>query len=120
MFCPICKSEYREGYYRCSSCNVDLVSEIPTEPEKKLELIEWEEVLATNNNGDIAFLKSLLDSENITYYFHGEHFNVVRPWVQPAILMVDRNDVEKTKELIKDLKLSFRGIALSDNQNDND
>ena len=120
MICPKCKSEYREGYYRCSSCNIDLVLEIPSEPEQEREFIEWKEVLATKNNGDIALLKSLLDSENITYYFHGEHFNLVRPWVEPAILMVDRNDLEKTKDLINDLELSFRGIALSDDQDDND
>jgi hypothetical protein len=119
MFCPKCKSEYRDGYYKCATCNIDLVPEIPTESEQEPEFIEWEEVLSTKNNGDIALLKSILDSENITYYFHGEHFNVVRPWVQPAILMVDRNDVEKTNELIKDLKFSFSGISLNEDQDDN-
>jgi hypothetical protein len=26
MFCPQCKAEYREGFYRCADCNIDLVS----------------------------------------------------------------------------------------------
>ncbi|MCP4714348.1 MAG: DUF2007 domain-containing protein [Deltaproteobacteria bacterium] len=94
-----------------------MVPNLPPEPEKAP--IEWIEVLSTFNNGDISLLKSILDSENITYYFHGEHFNAVRPWVQPAILMVDRNEVDKVKDLIKDLRLSFRGIALNDTQRDN-
>lgn len=25
MFCPLCKSEYREGFTRCADCDVDLV-----------------------------------------------------------------------------------------------
>jgi hypothetical protein len=27
VICPECKSEYRPGFHRCSSCNVDLVDE---------------------------------------------------------------------------------------------
>jgi|SRR5882724_11325627 len=27
MFCPECQSEFREGFTRCSDCDVDLVSE---------------------------------------------------------------------------------------------
>jgi hypothetical protein len=29
MFCPECRAEYRPGFTRCSSCEVDLVHEIP-------------------------------------------------------------------------------------------
>jgi hypothetical protein len=29
MFCPICKSEYRQGFKACSDCHVDLVDELP-------------------------------------------------------------------------------------------
>ena len=28
MFCPKCKSEYRQGFTRCSDCDVDLVYEL--------------------------------------------------------------------------------------------
>ena len=70
-------------------------------------------MLSTFNNCDIALLKSILDSEKITYYFHGEHFNAVRPWVQQAILMVDKKEIDNVKDLIKDLKLSFGGIGLN-------
>jgi hypothetical protein len=29
MFCPVCKAEYRAGFYRCSDCEVDLVADLP-------------------------------------------------------------------------------------------
>jgi hypothetical protein len=28
MFCPQCKAEYRQGFYRCADCDVDLVDEL--------------------------------------------------------------------------------------------
>jgi len=31
MHCPVCKSEFREGFTRCESCDVDLVHEIQAE-----------------------------------------------------------------------------------------
>jgi len=31
MYCPSCKSEFREGFTRCGSCEVDLVHEIQPE-----------------------------------------------------------------------------------------
>lgn len=33
MFCPLCKTEYREGFYTCADCSVPLVSEIPKDME---------------------------------------------------------------------------------------
>jgi hypothetical protein len=33
MFCPICKAEYREGFTRCSDCDVDLVSNPSSEEQ---------------------------------------------------------------------------------------
>ena len=31
MFCPVCKVEYRDGFTRCSDCDVALVDHLPTE-----------------------------------------------------------------------------------------
>lgn len=119
MFCPKCKAEYRDGFWKCADCDIHLVPELPSEPELEPapppEYIEYEEVLSTFNMGDIALLKSILDGAGITYFFQGEQFNIMRPWVQPARLMVDKNQVKKAMELIKDLRLSFRGLALDDN-----
>jgi hypothetical protein len=116
MFCPKCRNEYREGFSICADCNIALVDEIPPEPQP--EYIEYEEVMGTYNPGDVAFIKSLLDSEDITYYFNAEHFMYVRPLVEPARLMVKKDEVEIAKFLLNDLKLAITCINLkSDNDN---
>jgi hypothetical protein len=35
MFCPVCKSEYREGFTKCSDCGVDLVKQLADDSEAK-------------------------------------------------------------------------------------
>lgn len=113
MVCPVCHSEYRQGFTICSDCGVELVDEI-TPSEQGTDFIEYEVVLSTFNPGDIAFIKSILDSEEIVYYFQGEHFTYVRPLVEPARLMVKTDQVEIARELLKDANLSFMAINLDD------
>jgi hypothetical protein len=40
MFCPVCKAEYRQGFYRCADCDVELVSELPSEALATLERVQ--------------------------------------------------------------------------------
>lgn len=114
MFCPKCKSEYRPGFTICSDCHIELVQELPTDPKE--ELIEYEEVMFTFHPGDIAFIKSILDAEGIAYYFQGEQFNYIQPLAVPARLMVEKEQVEKVRELLKDANLSIIGIAPTDSE----
>ena len=113
MFCPKCKAEYREGFYTCADCNVDLVKELP--PEKKPEFVDYEEVLFTYNPADIAMIKSILDAEGITYFVKGEHFTYVSPLADPVRLMVKKEQVVEAKSLLKELNLSYMGINLDNN-----
>ena len=73
------------------------------EPRK----IEYEEILATFNPADIAIIKSLLDSEDIDYYFKGEFFNFVEPLIQPARLMVRQDQAQSAHEILSDLRISY-------------
>lgn len=116
MFCPNCKAEYQEGFYICADCNIDLVDVLPPEPE--IEFVKYEEVMGTYNQADIAMIKSLLDSENITYYFNAEHFMTVRPLSEPARLMVKHDEVEIAKDLLKGLRFGITGIDLGDDSDE--
>jgi hypothetical protein len=109
LFCPKCRTEYIEGVTACDDCQTPLVPELPpeTENEPVTELAHYEKVLVTYNASDIALLKSILDGTNIAYYFLGEFFNYAEPLVQPARLMVKKDQVRDVKELLKDVKLTY-------------
>lgn len=115
MFCPDCKAEYREGFSVCADCGIDLVETLPPEPEP--EFVDFKEVLATYNPADIAFLKSLLESEGIQYFFKGEHFMYMRPLADPVRLMVRSDQAAETRELLGDVNLSVAGINLDRKEN---
>lgn len=110
MFCPKCGYEYRAGITRCPDCDVELVERPPVPPENAdVEYVEYVELLETYNPADIALIKSILDGEGITYYFHGEHFMYVRPLAEPARLMVDTEEADRAEELLEDLDLNILG-----------
>jgi len=105
MFCPKCRTEYRKGFTTCTDCEISLVYELPPEPtptpERKPEYVEYVNLLSTYNLADIALIKSIFDSENITYFYQGENSTYL--FGQPAKLMVSKEDIERAKELIKDI-----------------
>ena len=82
------------------------------EPEPDPEFIDYKEVLATYNPADIAFLKSLLESERIEYFFKGENFMYVRPLADPVRLMIRTDQADDAVALLKDVELSITGINL--------
>jgi len=121
MFCPKCKAEYREKFTFCTDCHIPLVEELPEElgaPDCKPEYVEFKPVLSTYNFGDIAFIKSILDSENINYYFKGENFHFASPAVQPAILMVQEDQVKDAISLLKDIDIKFMLLSTGKTEND--
>ncbi len=108
MYCPKCKKEYKEDIYLCKDCRTSLVHELPpdllTEPK---ECDEFEEIFFTSNAGEMAVIKSILESEGITYYFKGEFSSHAHPFPQPARLMVLRDEVDEAKEVLESLNISF-------------
>jgi hypothetical protein len=93
MFCPICKSEYRDGFTKCSDCGVDLVTRLPEkvpapgETDGNATELLW--------SGDSSLTASIigefLEAEKI--YFDDEEVefgklrqsgaSVFKIWVQP-------------------------------------
>ena len=107
MFCPKCRSEFIDGIKKCPECMVELIEELPPKPKKpktpKPEFVNYEEIPAPLNPAGIPLIKSILDSEGITYFIKGENYQI--SFATPK-LMVRTDQVENAKELIKDLKLS--------------
>ena len=114
MFCPQCRTEYREGFYTCTDCGVSLVSELPPEPAP--EYVEFEEILTSLNSSDVAMIKSLLDSEGITYYFRGESAYSFAP---PTRLMVQKDRAAEAREILEVLETS-EDLTPEDSESGND
>jgi len=68
---------------------------------------EYEEVLSTQNAGDQAFIKSLLDAEGITYYIQGEYAAPYLYHALPLRVMVRRSEAEKARAILKDAELAY-------------
>lgn len=66
MYCPNCKSEFRDGFEFCSTCNCTLVEELPDEETKDIpiELLKENEVFLINVRSEfeadiiVSFLSS--------------------------------------------------------------
>jgi len=70
------------------------------------------ELVATFNQGDIALIKSLLESENIDFLAHGEHFNLLRPCIQPVRFMVAEDQLNRARTAIGHLDLTISPFSL--------
>lgn len=111
MFCPECKAEYIKGIKECPECGVELVDELEKNGQGGEEDIpNIIAVLSTYSHGDVAIIKSILNGAGIFYYFKGErHLGLVRPWADPAKLMVREDDKNTVIDLLKDLQLQSGG-----------
>ena len=119
MFCPNCGAEYREGFTHCSDCDVELVEKLPDKDsrqhEDKLDDIELVPVLSTRDMTDVITIKSILDSEGIEYLLRGENMMYIDS-LGPAIIFVKEEEVERVKELLKDIKLNYIRFAFDKKQ----
>lgn len=73
MFCPKCRTEYREGFTKCSDCGVDLVAERP--PEEQLDYEDWVTVLSTNDRNEVLVAQSALEGAGIPCWANGGELN---------------------------------------------
>lgn len=110
MWCSSCGAEYVPGIRECPDCRVALVETLPPRPAP----VEFEEVLRTYNQGDIALIKSVLDAAAIEYFFQGEIFNLVDPLIQPARLRVRKDQAGDARELLKGLSFNYLGVSVRD------
>jgi hypothetical protein len=103
MYCPKCRSEFREGFFECPECSVPLVEDLPPEePEPIPEYVDFEEIKTSLDMGEIAIIKSILDSHKIKYIIHNEFIGSTYGAALPARILVSENQVKEAKELLQD------------------
>ncbi|MFC1820415.1 putative signal transducing protein [Thermodesulfobacteriota bacterium] len=109
MFCPKCKAEYREGFFKCADCKINLVPELPPEPE---QYIEYEYLNLVNietyyNRHDAELAKGFLSVNGINAFVFGDDSGGVSPHRSFALgvqLKVKEEDVEKAKRFLSEIK----------------
>ena len=112
MYCPECRSEYREGYSRCADCEVDLVEILPPlEPIPDLNLVT---VLEVGDPSLLAVAESLLREQGIPYAKSNEQLQDLfalgrlgagfNPITGPILLQVPEEHAEAALEILEDLE----------------
>jgi len=84
------------------------------------QVTEYVPIIETHNAGDRAFLRSILDAEGIVYFIQNEH---VAPYLYnslPMRVMVRKDQANKAREILKDVKLSYSYGFVESSQDTND
>ena len=103
MYCPKCRSEFREGFFECSDCSVPLVEDLPPEkPEPVPEYVDFKEIKTSLDMGEIALIKSILDAHKIKYIIHNEFIGSTYGAALPARIFISEDQAQEAKELLKD------------------
>jgi hypothetical protein len=112
MICPLCHAEYREGYTRCTECDVRLIEPVRLAPGKSAKRKADPPVVVWRGQDPVAFsvVVSALADANIHYLeFHNRDFTACLS--QPMSLSyygighsevrVYPNDLEAAKEVVE-------------------
>lgn len=103
MYCPKCRTEYRDGFTKCADCQIPLVAELTPSPgEDEPAFVDVEEVLSTIDPGQIALIKSILEAEMIPYLAQGEHSHSLQSPI-PVRFLVPREHIVRACEVLKEL-----------------
>jgi len=108
MFCPKCRSEYRDGFTVCADCNTDLVKDLPPEPE--VEYTDLVTVLQPTDEAAVALAQSILNGAGIHYIAKGEGIQDLFAWgrvgagfnpmLGPVEIQVAPEDADRARELL--------------------
>lgn len=107
MYCPQCRTEYREGFTECSDCRVPLVRGMPPRgPHNGLDpSLDLVEVLETRDAIQLAMARGLLEDAGIPFYLLGQItrlVNDVDPFVQKHIrIQVPRDREAEAQEILE-------------------
>jgi hypothetical protein len=106
MFCPKCGAEYREGFYRCADCEIDLVPELPPAPEQPAEYLNLVHIETYSDRHEADLVKGLLSANGIDAFVQGDEFGGYEPvlsFLKGVRLLVKEEDLEDAKKLLEEI-----------------
>ena len=103
MFCPKCKSEYREGFYKCADCKIDLVPELPSEPEQhaEYEYTNLVNIVTYPSRYEAELAKGLLSANGIDAVVK-DGLEAVGGAAPIYGLLVKEEDVDETNKILNE------------------
>ena len=101
MYCPVCRAEYREGFFECTDCDVGLVDELGPLPE----MPGFVKMATIFREGNIAVIKASFDKTEIVYFFDGEQSHRLAPVPLGARLMVREDFKKEAESILKELEI---------------
>ncbi len=108
MYCPKCRTEYRKEFNTCADCEVPLVSELlPEQPPPAPEYVNFIDLYSPRNQIELGLIKSILDSEGISYFVRNANFGSLEVGPQiglfnATMIQVQDDQLEKARELLAD------------------
>lgn len=116
MYCPKCRAEFRDGFSRCGSCDVELVNELPPEEEQLID--DYSVAMTTTDETMLIIAKSLLDAAEVPYLIRGEDILNVFPGLLIGASSRDSYDMMAIlvpKEFAEDATEILAGLELAEN-----
>lgn len=109
MYCPECRSEYRDGFTECADCQIGLVAELaPPLADNEVEAVP---VYSTSDEATCALVQSILGAAGIEHFTTNQQaqdlFGLGRiggynPLVGPVQILVANDRSEEAIQLIKE------------------
>lgn len=113
MFCPQCRSEYREGFTVCADCQVELVASLPEPapvPNDERPNMEFVTVFDSTNPALISIAKTVLESAAIEFLAVGaDTAGAVfagNPFLGHTRLQVEKDRAEEARTLLSEISES--------------
>ena len=106
MFCPQCGSGYREGFTRCSECDVDLVATLPPDPPEPDHTAEYVPVTTVQGQLQLNQIRSFLESNGIPTEVYGEStrniYGLAVDGLAAAQILVPKEHAATAVELLRE------------------
>lgn len=111
-WCPLCKTEYREGFSLCQDCKVELVDALPPDIDdqetKTMAIESWVFLAETLDDSEAVIIESLLRSNGIPVLKKHNGVGAVLKVFQvettkfPVDLFVPESKYTQARELLDD------------------
>ncbi|MEP7009988.1 MAG: DUF2007 domain-containing protein [Acidobacteriota bacterium] len=106
MFCPSCRTEYREGFTTCTDCGITLLPELP--PNEETPNSDLDVAFETTDPNAIAAAEEMLTEAGIPFATDGEDGSDLFAFapgfnpMTPVQIEVPSERLEEARELLEE------------------